>query len=133
MFCGWYIRRDDPSRFIDFRAGDVPENADPIRVCDVAREDIQVKLDTFLRADGLTIWGRITGLVDEFSGCDLVVLKPEVWTVDGRELLDDGNHRACAAYLADPPQVAIDPLVLGVPHADRPDVRAIRLAIKRGA
>ena len=41
MFCGWYFRRDEPTRVIDFAAGDVSEDGDPVRVRDVASEVMQ--------------------------------------------------------------------------------------------
>src|SRR5262245_11039828 len=105
MFCGWYSRRDDPSRFSDFNAGDAPESADPVRVRDVAKRDIQAKLATFTGAGGLTIWERIVSLVEVSRRSDPVVLAPRVWKIDGYELLDDWNHRTCAAYLLDPSRV----------------------------
>ncbi len=46
MFCGWYFRRDEPTRVIDFAAGDVSEDADPVRVRDVASEVMQERLAT---------------------------------------------------------------------------------------
>jgi hypothetical protein len=131
MFCGWYIRRDDPAHFIDFRDGDTPENADPVRVRDLANEDIQAKLATFIGAGGVTIWDRIVALMGEFARADRVVLAPPVWDIDGHELLDDWTHRTCAAYLQDPPRVELNVVPLGVPDENRDDVKAIREAIRR--
>jgi hypothetical protein len=126
MFCGWYFRRDEPTRVIDFAAGDVPEDADPVRVRDVASEVMQERLATAgVHPDGTSIWSRISTAVERFRGCGCVILIVPVWNVDGRELLHDGTHRACAVYLLDPPRVELDVLSLGTPDLARPDVQAI--------
>lgn len=92
MFCGWYFRGDEPARVSDFAAGDVPEDADPIRLRDVASEVMQERFATAgVRADGTSIWSRISAAVERFRGCGCVVLIVPVWNVDGRELLHDGT------------------------------------------
>jgi hypothetical protein len=129
LFCGWYFHRDDPSRVIDFAAGDRWEDAVPVRVRDVADADMQAKLATIVRAtDGTTIWGRISDAVERFRRCDCVALILPAWNIDGRELLLDATHRACAIYMLDPPDVELDVLSLGAPDPALPDVRAIRAA-----
>jgi hypothetical protein len=56
MFCGWYFRRDEPTRVIDFAAGDVPDDAEPVRVRDVASEGMRERLATAgVHADGTSI------------------------------------------------------------------------------
>src|SRR6266545_581235 len=113
MFCGWYFRRDEPTRVIDFAAGDVSEV-------------MQERLATAgVHPDGTSIWSRISTAVERFRGCGCVILIVPVWNVDGRELLHDGTHRACAVYLLDPPRVELEVLSLGTPDLARPDVQAI--------
>jgi hypothetical protein len=129
LFCGWYRNPHDDSE-INFAAGDDWNDAIPVRVRDVADEGWQAWLATAGRQDdGTMIWERISATVERFRECDCAVLVAPAWNIDGRELIHDGTHRACAIYLLDPPRVELDLLPLGpLPPHRANEARAIRAA-----